>query len=250
MGQSPPIARAILLEDDAIASEVLTRHLQALGFTVFAYDRLSNLQRGLPDCLPATVALIDLAVPDGDGGTALLWLRGHCGTIVATSADWTPASEQARLESGFAACLGKPCSLPMLRSALVTAAGPVGMLTERDAQGSTLMVFDDAAALSALGNVDAVLAMRGLFRDELLSLQPQLLTAAATGAWTHQRSNLHRLAASSGFVGAKALQAAVHDLQASMHPEAGNRVLAAVAACLAALSPGLGPAANTRAAQS
>lgn len=241
MGESPVVARAILLEDDAIASEVLSRQLQRLGFVVFAYDRLGTLQPDLSRCLPAAIALIDLSLPDGDGGTALPWLRSRCARLVATSADWTNASRQSRLAAGFDACLEKPCSQAALCAALAIDSATEGDTPTSPAPSTdalNLPVFDDAMSLSALGSMTAVQAMRGLFREELLSLLQQLQTAATTQAWIEQRPVLHRLAASSGFVGAKALQAAVVELQTSLSGEAGQRLLMAVQACLAALAAG------------
>lgn len=241
MGESPAVARAILLEDDAIACEVLSRQLQRLGFVVFAYDRLGTLQQNLARCLPAQVALIDLSLPDGDGGTAVPWLRPHCDWLVATSADWTDVGRQARLAAGFDACLVKPCSQATLCAALAVSSaieGGTPTSPEPSIDASNLPVFDDAMALSALGAMTAVQSMRGLFRDELLSVLSQLQAAATAQTWIEQRPVLHRLAASSGFVGAKALQAAVVELQTSLSDEAGRRVLMAVERCLAALATG------------
>lgn len=241
MGESPAVAKAILLEDDAIASEVLSRQLQRLGFVVFAYDRLDTLQQNLARCLPAKVALIDLSLPDGDGGSALPWLRSHCAKLVATSADWTNVSRQSRLAAGFDVCLEKPCNQAELCAALAidsATAGNMPTSPKPNPATSILPVFDDALALSALGSMTAVQAMRGLFRDELLSLVSQLQAAATAQTWIEQRPVLHRLAASSGFVGAKALQAAVVELQTSLSDEAGRRLLMAVQACLAALAAG------------
>lgn len=237
MSQAP--ATAILLEDDAIAAEVLTHQLQRLGFAVVAFDRLSTLHEGLAASLPATVALIDLGLPDGDGGTALPWLRPHCQMLLATSADWTATSRQMRINTGFDGCLDKPCSLVALQAALATvkpAEAAVRAMPETDTEPRLLPVFDDAMALSALGSLAAVRSLRGLFREELQSLAPQIAAAETSQQWAALRPLLHRLAASSGFVGARALKAAVTDLHTSLSPEAGARLNVAVAACLEALS--------------
>ena len=76
--------------------------------------------------------------------------------------------------------------------------------------------WDDDAALRAVGGQQAhVEALRGLFLRELPGQRQRIEAAAACGDEEAIRAELHRLAASCGFVGAARLADAVRELQAA-----------------------------------
>jgi len=78
----------LLVEDDAVVRSAVTRALTALGNAVTpvgtALDALREITSGVFD-----VVVLDLGLPDMDGGDALLMMRGVCDVpvIVATARD-------------------------------------------------------------------------------------------------------------------------------------------------------------------
>lgn len=239
MSLSSANLRVILLEDDAVAAEVLSHHLQALGYHVFGFDRLATLRQDGHACLPAAVALLDLSLPDGSGLDALPLLRGQCRRLIATSADWSAESEQRMRAAGFDACLAKPCTREALAALLTQDSSALNLVCEATiptAWSAPLPILDDAQAARTLGSSQAVFAMRVLFRDELLGMQARLQAAATQTDPEPERALLHRLAASAGFVGATALKAAVARRQAERSPASEQALQAAVVDCLQALS--------------
>jgi len=78
---------------------------------------------------------------------------------------------------------------------------------------ATLPDWDDAAALRALnGNAAIIAGMRQLYRAELDTVRPQIAQAVLAADSDALHAHLHRLKASSGFVGAARVAAAAQAL--------------------------------------
>jgi HPt (histidine-containing phosphotransfer) domain-containing protein len=168
--------------------------------------------------------LVDANLPDGRGETMLEERRDGTGMpALAHTAASDAAARERLLASGFAEVLHKPIGVGALHAALrrhlPTPAGNDRARTQ----------WDDAAALRAMGGDPAhVAALRGLFLQELPGQRQRIHAAADAADESAMRAELHRLAASCGFVGAAGLAAAVRDLQASpLQPEALHRFDAA-----------------------
>jgi HPt (histidine-containing phosphotransfer) domain-containing protein len=86
-----------------------------------------------------------------------------------------------------------------------------------------LPVWDDSAALRALNGSAAIVAqMRALFRVELPQQAQRIVAAHGDGNLVALRSELHKLLASAGFVGAARLRNAALDLQTEPESESAR----------------------------
>jgi two-component system OmpR family response regulator len=214
----------LLAEDDPTSARFLVEALRQLGWAV------EHAADG-PAALAAARArrhaawLFDLGLPGLDGERLLRALRETHPTgaaeplALALSADTSPAQRRRVLAAGFADLLPKPLSIDRLDAALRGLAPRTR---------SSAAVFDDDAALLALGSIDAVTDLRGLFVRELPAQAARIEAAVAAEALGTALDELHRLHASTRFCGAVALARASDALTASLRGKSDR------AACLAA----------------
>jgi len=215
--------RLLLLEDDPVSAAFLVQVLAAQAVAVDLAGSLASA-RGLADGGHA-LWLFDAQLPDGHAGALLGELRARglrTPALALTAADDPPALARLR-DAGFVEVLGKPITARQLRMALCRHLPALAAHSP----------WDDAAARAALGgDLASVAALRRLFLDELAGQGPRLRELLANGDLQAARDQLHRLKASCGFVGARALLGAVRDLSAT--PE-DRRTLERFEACAAEL---------------
>jgi len=189
-------SRLLLVEDDPISAQFMRVALAALPAEV---TLAADGAQALATAGPFDLWLIDANLPDGSGSVLLQHLRArHAATpALAHTADATPSLRKALLQAGFADVLLKPMGVQALQDAIRA------VLSER-AQGDE--DWDDAAALAALGgHRDHAKLLRQLFLSELPTTRAACLASFEQGDETALRGHLHRLQASCGFAGARAL---------------------------------------------
>ena len=207
---NPRLPCLLLVEDDPVSAAFLRDAAAALPADV-------DVAGHIADALACAAThrhdlyLVDANLPDGRGETLLLQLRerGITTPALAHTAACDAAIRERLLAAGYLDVLCKPLSVAELHDAL---RGHLGIEPTRGKRPN----WDDAAALAALGGEQAhVDALRGLFRKELPDQRRRIEAAAGIGDEAAIRAELHRLAASCGFVGAPRLADAVRDLQAA-----------------------------------
>mgnify|MGYP003949947487 FL=1 len=218
------VPRLLLVEDDPVSAAFLRDAAAALPADV-------DVAGHIADALACAAThrhdlyLVDANLPDGRGETLLLQLRerGIDAPALAHTAACDAAIRERLLAAGFLDVLCKPLSVGELHDALRS---HLGIGPTRGKQP----VWNDAAALAGLGGEEAhVDALRGLFRKELPDQRRRIEAAAGIGDEAAIRAELHRLAASCGFVGAARLATAVRDLQATpLDAHAMQRLLSAM----------------------
>lgn len=124
--KSRPLAglRLLLVEDDALAREVLTHELSSAGAHLAAdADALSALIRLQSEHFDA--ALIDWDLPGMSGVDLARSLRAQLPALplIAVTGRATPADRALALEAGFAAHLAKPVQPELLLATLVAVCG-------------------------------------------------------------------------------------------------------------------------------
>lgn len=196
--------RVLLAEDDAVSARFLGEALILLGARVETVaDGPAALAAASARCFD--LLLLDLGLPGLDGAGVLRALRAREGAAsraaraVATTAGLPDA---ALLEAaGFAGLLRKPARVDELAAVLG------GRATAADDPESR-PVLDDAAALAALGDPEAVTDLRRLLAAELPAQVSALRAALRVADPGAARAILHRLHASTRFCGAASLAAA------------------------------------------
>lgn len=203
------LPKLLLVEDDPVSATFL--HDAAASLQAWV-DVAANLADALAMSGPRghDLYLIDANLPDGRGETLLQKLRdrGIATPALAHTAARDPAMRERLLDAGFIDVLCKPLGVDELHDALRRHLDlPPTCGKQPD--------WDDAAALAALGQRAHVDALRGLFLKELPGQRQRIEAAATAGDEAAIRAELHRLAASCGFVGASRLADAIRALQAT-----------------------------------
>ncbi|MBD9435781.1 response regulator [Pseudoxanthomonas sp. PXM03] len=191
----------LLVEDDPISAEFLSAALSALPARV---QRAADCAQALAFPLAFDAWLIDANLPDGTGAALLQCLRArHPSTpALAHTADATPATREQLVQAGFADVLVKPLSAQALQRAVRDVLAGGTSLPSAQA----LPDWDEAAALAALaGNREHAVLLRELFLSELPAATAACLEAFTRADEAALRAQLHRLQASCGFAGARAL---------------------------------------------
>lgn len=218
------LPQLLVVEDDPVSAAFLCDGARRLPATVHCADTIAAA-RALARTQRFDLLLLDANLPDGRGEDLLRQLRrgGVQAPAIAHTAAVDPAVAPRLLAAGFDAVLAKPLPLATLLDAL-----------RRHLPGVAAADWDDAAAQAALGGqAGHVQALRGLFLQELPGQRTRIRGAHARGDLAALRAELHRLAASCGFVGAPRLAAAVRGLQqAPADPARLQRLEEAVAALL------------------
>ncbi|HYG06401.1 MAG TPA: response regulator [Stenotrophomonas sp.] len=212
--REPPRPRVLLVEDDPISLGFFQAALEPLAIRL---DCAGSISAALAQARDARhdLWLIDAHLPDGDGTTLLAQLRAlqPATPALAHTAD---ASASARLlAEGFIDVLIKPLPASELQQHVRRALPQ--RATREPASGaadSAQHDWDEAAALAALnGQQHHLNALRELFLSELPSTRDAVDSALRQDDEPALRSQLHRLQASCGFVGAARLAQAVRALR-------------------------------------
>jgi DNA-binding response OmpR family regulator len=220
--------RLLLVEDDPVSAAFLRDAASALPAEVHVARSLAEARRAIA-AVRFDLWLVDAHLPDGPGETLLEATSEHPDIpALAHTASTEHAVRERLLSAGFRDVLCKPLGIGALHAALRTHLAATARVEE------PRPAWDDAAALCALGGDPGhVAALRDLFLQELPGQRSRVHAAAMAGDEVAIRAELHRLAASCGFVGAAGLAAAVRDLRASpLQPQALQRFDAAVDALL------------------
>lgn len=228
------IPRLLLVEDDMTSQGFFQFALESLPATVDIADSFASaLQRA--ESAHYDLWLIDVNLPDGDGPSLLQRLRARHPQIsaLAHTADASTEMQMALQQAGFSETLIKP----MTREALLKAIRrTLAKSANRDdeADGAPLPQWDETVALTALnGQQEHLRALRELFMSELPTARNAVNRALDMHDHAEVRSQLHRLQASCGFVGALQLARAVRQLHNNPDlPAARQRFDAAVSALL------------------
>ncbi|MDC8012141.1 Hpt domain-containing response regulator [Tahibacter soli] len=190
--------------------------------------------------------LLDLDMPHLSGTQVYARLRASTtaasagARLVATSAELDAVRRTALVAQGFDAVLGKPATLAELDDLLRALLAPRSRVAETRAvyaTGSGLL--DDAAAITACGDIAVVASLRAMFVDELDTLSDELDGFLARDDDAGLADRLHRLRASCGFCGAGRLDEAARSLRrvlgTSVQGAAMQELRSTAAATLAAL---------------
>ena len=226
---NPNPLRVLLVEDDPVSAAFLRDAATALPARVDVAGSMAEAMELAATC-SHDLYLVDANLPDGRGETLLDHARAGIRTpaLAHTAADDVAARDRL-LAAGFVEVLRKPLGVATLHAALRR---HLPMPSHRVAD-TDLPDWNDAGALAALGDVAHVDALRALFRRELPGQRARISAAAGDVAAMH--ADLHRLAASCGFVGADRLRDAVRHLMASpSDPAAMQAFVAAADAVIAA----------------
>ncbi|KAF1016011.1 MAG: Signal transduction histidine-protein kinase BarA [Stenotrophomonas maltophilia] len=182
--------------------------------------------------------LIDVNLPDGNGAQLLAKLRQlrPDTPALAHTADGDMSLHNGLRDAGFSDTLVKPLGrdqlLKAVRRALVNSPGAAS--AEPSRPPAEIGDWDETAALAALnGQHNHLIALRELFLAELPGVRDAVEQAVGLHDEPTLGSQLHRLQASCGFMGAARLGRAVrqlHHAPESVPAQAGFR--AAVAALL------------------
>lgn len=205
----------LLLEDDPVSAMFLATAIEGLPAQVDVAGSLAEAR----DAIAARhhdLWLFDANLPDGLGADLLAELRarGLDTHALAHTADARHDELDALIDAGFAEVLLKPLSVAQLQGAIRRFCGNGGATADTHGTGrqeptmrcEKLPVWDDDAALRALnGHRAHVDAMRDLFAQELAQVSLRVSTALAGADTAALHSELHKLQASCGFVGAARL---------------------------------------------
>lgn len=201
-------AHVLIAEDDGPSSKFFSIAFQDMHCRV---DLAATGERALRLARrhPYDLLLLDCRMPDFGAIHILSVLRSepdaasHASPALATSAEFDAAQRQQFRQIGFADTVLKPVSMQTLRR---IAEAQLPAMPE-----ATDPLLDDMAALDTSGSTESVSALRKLFVCELERLSGELDRHTCRGAELNER--LHRLLASCGFCGAKALAEATRALK-------------------------------------
>lgn len=223
MQMTPRAARPrfLLVEDDMITCSFLKAALETLPADVDIAKTLADALARAGD-VQHDLWLIDANLPDGHGSDLLQRLRErHPDTpALAHTADQDAGSHARLREAGFGATLVKPLGredlLKAVRRSLAQWPALAALPSPAVAPavtGQTQDDWDEVSALAALNGQRAhLIALRELFLAELPSVRAAVEQAVIDHDTPVLRSELHRLQASCGFVGASRLGQAVRQL--------------------------------------
>jgi len=215
--------RLLLIEDDVVSCAFLREALSGLPAQVDAVASIGEA-RAQADSHGYALWLIDANLPDGDGCSALAALReAHPDTPALAITAQAQRDDFDRLcAAGFLEVLQKPITVAALQASVRRVLMPDATMTPAWHVGEKRPIWNEALALAAVGGRrESLLALRGLFLDELPKQRDAVLAACAARDSQAARAALHKLKAGCSFVGAVRLLQAVDQL--SVAPlDAGN----------------------------
>ena len=226
-------ACVLLVEDDPVARAFLSEVLGGLPLRLLVAGSAGEaLQRcGEAPAGSIALALLDLQLPDGDGGGLLRALRARCDVAraVVLTADAGAVLDAGLVAAGFAAVVHKPLArgtlLGLVREWVPEVdagcaegvAEAVAGRCEPPGSGEALRVLDDQRALvAANGRAEIVASLRALLVADLDGQCATVRTALQAADTSAARAVLHRMTAASGFCGAMRLQSAVAALDRAL----------------------------------
>ena len=221
MNASAHLPRILLLEDDPVSAAFLSAAIEAIPAQFDVTGTLAGA-RGMAAAQAHDLWLFDANLPDGLGADLLAELRaqGRRTRALAHTADAGREALDALIDAGFEEVLLKPLSVAQLQGTVRRFCGDASFHASTPARSRTSQscgkhpIWDDAAALRALNGSRAhVDTMRNLFAQELPQVSTRVKAALANRDAAALRSELHKLQASCGFVGAARLGAAARNLQ-------------------------------------
>ncbi len=119
-------ARVLVLEDDELQLQVLSRHLETLGLQVVAVNSMAAAQKVLQE-QPLQLAILDIHLPDGSGLQLCEQIDADAGlaglpTIVLSSLANDDLVRQTRAAGGYF-FIGKPYDPNVLLAVIERALG-------------------------------------------------------------------------------------------------------------------------------
>jgi two-component system, OmpR family, response regulator len=202
----PSAPYVLVADDDATSLCFLGDALQQLGARVMpSPDGSSALQQAHAEAFD--LLILDCRMPDMGAVNVLTRLRSEpdarsaCSPAVASSAEIDANDERTLLAAGFHAVLRKPCTIKDLQDILALAVP----------HRHHLPLLDDGLALSTSGSAAVVQALRGLFYEELVTIDRDLDELSRDA--TELEARLHKLRSSCGFCGAASLSEHIACLQ-------------------------------------
>lgn len=209
--------RLLLIEDDTVSARYLVEALSALPAPV---DHASSLTVATTLVRHNDYALwlVDANLPDGLGEDWLGQQRAgsHVTPALALTAETDRDRHESLMAAGFVEVLPKPLAIAQLHAAVRRCLGEPHATRIAEPTGK-YPVWDEQKALSTLGgDAAAVVALRGLFMDELPGQHSIILDAIARHDAGTAHDVLHKLQASTAFVGAARLGRASRDLHRSL----------------------------------
>ncbi len=230
-----PIPHLLLVEDDMTSQGFFQFALESLPATVDIADSFASaLLRA--ESAHYDLWLIDVNLPDGDGPTLLQRLRAAHPSVsaLAHTADASTETQQALQQAGFSETLVKPMTRETLLKAIRRTLAKSDNHGDGGDEAQDVPHWDETVALTALNGQQAHLrALRELFLSELPVARNAVISALESHDHAALRSQLHRLQASCGFVGALRLARAVRQLHNNPDlPAARQRFESAVKALL------------------
>lgn len=221
--------RVLIADDDPVSLRFLATAVAGLGCSVVVAANADEADTAL-DWASFELLLLDRRMP-GRGGAELLAglrARGIALPALATTAEVTPAIAAELRAAGFAGVIGKPVTLAELTRALapyldapsldVPSALADPSAPACGAANGLALLEDDAALLAVGSDAEALGALRRLFAQELSELE----THWSADAQAVEQERLHRLRASCGFCGARALGEAALRLEQALRSHAGD----------------------------
>jgi CheY-like chemotaxis protein len=212
----------LLLEDHAISREFLSQALTELPCDVQAAANMAEAVK-LVQKNHFDLWLCDMHLPDGQGTEILGRLRDSVTAgskhthAIAITADLAKDVSLELHEAGFAAVLCKPISIAQLHAAVKRVMKDRSMpVISMDSSAH----WDETAALAAVGGRESILkALREMFIKELPVQSCSIKQAYSVRDSAVMKSELHKLMAACGFVGAAKLKEKVDALSAAPDDE-------------------------------
>jgi CheY-like chemotaxis protein len=218
------VPRVLIADDDPVSLRFLATAVAGLGCSVIVAANADEAETAL-GWASFELLLLDRRMP-GRGGAELLAslrARGIAVPALATTAEVTPVIAAELSSAGFAGVIEKPVTLAELGRALAPyldaqPASGVAPQAARSAPTGLALLEDDAALLAVGSDAEALCALRRLFAQELSELE----TRWSADAQAVEQERLHRLRASCGFCGARALGEAALRLEHALRSHAGD----------------------------
>lgn len=209
----------MLIEDNPISREFLHQALLPLGITIDVAETLAAAKR-IARKHEHTVFLCDVHLPDGEPDEIFQSLTQlqNAATVIAITAEPSPEAAGHLLEIGYREVWSKPIAMTLLQNNVSRALGVHGTKTSLrrllvGTPSSTNELWDEAAALRAVGNNQATLsALRTLFLTDLPQQMKTIEQAFSNNDIANLRSECHKVLAACGFVGAASLAHAIRQL--------------------------------------